>query len=86
MNPTNLRKRNRTNMQLRKSTSKALASLMSISTVSTLAVQYVSQTALAETTNQTAEGYDLTKQATTAPFPVMFDRPSGVNAAALSAH
>lgn len=84
MNPTNLRKRIGTNMQLRKSTSKALASLMSISTVSTLAVQYVSQTALAETTNQTAEGYDLTRQATTAPFPVMFDRPSGVNAAALS--
>ena len=71
-------------MQLRKTTSKALVSLMSISTVSSLAVQYASTTALAETTKQTAEGYDLTKQATTAPFPVMFDRPSGVNAAALS--
>lgn len=33
---------------------------------------------------QTAEGFDLTKQATTAPFPVVFDRPSGVNASALA--
>ena len=39
-------------------------------------------TASADT--QTAEGFDLTKQATTAPFPVVFDRPSGVNASALA--
>lgn len=38
----------------------------------------------AETTGQTAENYDLTKQATTAPFPVMFDRPSGINVASLA--
>ena len=33
----------------------------------------------------TAGGFDLTKQASEATFPVMFDRPSGVNAAALAA-
>ena len=32
----------------------------------------------------TAGSFDLTKQATSATFPVMFDRPSGVNAAALA--
>lgn len=40
---------------------------------------------LAETNqNQTAGGFDLTKQATSATYPLMFDRPSGVNAAALA--
>ena len=73
-------------MHIKKSKLRALAGagLMSVSTASTLAVQVVENTAHAATTNQTAENYDLTKQATTAPFPVMFDRPSGVNAAALS--
>ena len=33
----------------------------------------------------TAGSFDLTKQASEATFPVMFDRPSGVNAAALAA-
>ena len=73
-------------MHIKKSKLRALAGagLMSVSTASTLAVQVVENTAHAATTNQTAENYDLTKQSTTAPFPVMFDRPSGVNAAALS--
>ena len=73
-------------MHIKKSKLRALAGagLMSVSTAGTLAVQVVENTAHAATTNQTAENYDLTKQATTAPFPVMFDRPSGVNAAALS--
>ena len=31
-----------------------------------------------------AEGFDLTKQATVAEYPVMFDRPTGVNASALA--
>ena len=37
-----------------------------------------------ETTQVTAGSFDLTKQADKATFPVMFDRPSGVNAAALA--
>lgn len=32
---------------------------------------------------QSVDTFDLTKQATTATFPVMFDRPSGINAAAI---
>ena len=32
---------------------------------------------------QSADTFDLTKQATTATFPVMFDRPSGINTAAI---
>ena len=37
-----------------------------------------------ETTQVAAGSFDLTKQADKATFPVMFDRPSGVNAAALA--
>lgn len=37
-----------------------------------------------EATQVTAGSFDLTKQADKATFPVMFDRPSGVNAAALA--
>ena len=37
-----------------------------------------------EIQKQTAGGFDLTKQATKATFPVMFDRPTGLNAAALA--
>lgn len=32
---------------------------------------------------QSADAFDLTKQATNATFPVMFDRPSGINTAAI---
>lgn len=37
-----------------------------------------------EIQKQTAGGFDLTKQASKATFPVMFDRPTGLNAAALA--
>ena len=40
--------------------------------------------ASADTEKATAGSFDLTKQATVATFPVMFDRPSGVNTAALA--
>ena len=56
--------------------------LMAMGIVGAASVATLTQTANADT--QTAEGFDLTKQATTSPFPVMFDRPSGVNAAALA--
>lgn len=56
--------------------------LMAMGIVGAASVATLTQTASADT--QTAEGFDLTKQATTSPFPVMFDRPSGVNAAALA--
>ena len=56
--------------------------LMAMGIVGAASVATLAQTANADT--QTAEGFDLTKQATTSPFPVMFDRPSGVNAAALA--
>lgn len=56
--------------------------LMAMGIVGATGVASLTQTASADT--QTAEGFDLTKQATTSPFPVMFDRPSGVNAAALA--
>lgn len=55
---------------------------MAMGIVGAASVATLTQTANADT--QTAEGFDLTKQATTSPFPVMFDRPSGVNAAALA--
>ena len=56
--------------------------LMAMGIVGAASVATLTQTASADA--QTAEGFDLTKQATTSPFPVMFDRPSGVNAAALA--
>ena len=62
-----------------------LMALGLLGTTSAMSVgQGLTQDVHADTTNQTAGGFDLTKQATTAPFPVMFDRPSGVNAAALA--
>lgn len=61
--------------------------LMALGLLGTTAALSVGQDLIfeadADITNQTAGGFDLTRQATTAPFPVMFDRPSGVNAAAL---
>ena len=62
-----------------------LMALGLLGTTSAMSVgQGLTQDVHADTTNQTAGGFDLAKQATTAPFPVMFDRPSGVNAAALA--
>jgi len=58
--------------------------LMAMGIVGAASVATLAQTAHADAQTQTAEGFDLTKQATTSPFPVMFDRPSGVNAAALA--
>ena len=58
--------------------------LMAMGIVGAASVATLTQTAHADAQTQTAEGFDLTKQATTSPFPVMFDRPSGVNAAALA--
>lgn len=40
-------------------------------------------TIVASADAQSVDTFDLTKQATTATFPVMFDRPSGINAAAI---
>ena len=57
---------------------------MAMGIVGAASVATLAQTAHADAQTQTAEGFDLTKQATTSPFPVMFDRPSGVNAAALA--
>ena len=57
---------------------------MAMGIVGAASVATLTQTAHADAQTQTAEGFDLTKQATTSPFPVMFDRPSGVNAAALA--
>ena len=53
-----------------------LMALGLLGTTSAMSVgQGLTQDVHADTTNQTAGGFDLTKQATTAPFPVMFDRP-----------
>lgn len=49
------------------------------------AVLSVTTVASADTHKVNAGDFDLTKQASSATFPVMFDRPSGVNAAALAA-
>ena len=67
--------------QSRKHKSLLALGLMGFGIASNLSVVTVAKAA---TTNQTAGGFDLTKQATEATFPVMFDRPSGVNAAALA--
>lgn len=52
-------------------------------TVGALSVQSLGSVAYANT-SVTAGSFDLTKQATEPTFPVTFDRPSGVNAAALA--
>lgn len=55
--------------------------LLSVAGVSTLSV---TETVKADTYKEHSAGdFDLTKQATKADYPIMFDRPIGVNAAAL---
>ena len=56
--------------------------LYSVGTVGQLSVATIANAD--EIQKQTAGGFDLTKQATKATFPVMFDRPTGLNAAALA--
>ena len=51
----------------------ALAAVGGVSSVMTASAEILS-----------ADDFDLTTQAKSAPFPVMFDRPSGINAAALA--
>ena len=48
--------------------------LMAMGIIGAASVATLAQTAHADAQTQTAEGFDLTKQATTSPFPVMFDR------------
>lgn len=62
-------------------TSLALA-LYGVGTIGQLSVATIASAD--EIQKQTAGGFDLTKQATKATFPVMFDRPTGLNAAALA--
>lgn len=56
--------------------------LYSVGTVGQLSVATIANAD--EIQKQTAGGFDLTKQASKATFPVMFDRPTGLNAAALA--
>ena len=60
-----------------------LTGVLAISTGSDLVVRTVKLEA-AQYKDMKAEAFDLTKQATVAEYPVMFDRPTGVNASALA--
>ena len=60
-----------------------LTGVLAISTGSDLVVRTVKLEA-AQYKDMKAESFDLTKQATVAEYPVMFDRPTGVNASALA--
>ena len=60
-----------------------LTGVLAVSTGSDLALRTVKLEA-AQYKDMKAEGFDLTKQATVAEYPVMFDRPTGINASALA--
>ena len=60
-----------------------LTGVLAVSAGSDLAVRTVKLEA-AQYKDMKAESFDLTKQATVAEYPVMFDRPTGVNASALA--
>ena len=60
-----------------------LTGVLAVSVSSDLAVRIVKLEA-AQYKDMKAESFDLTKQATVAEYPVMFDRPTGVNASALA--
>lgn len=60
-----------------------LTGVLAVSASSDLAVRIVKLEA-AQYKDMKAESFDLTKQATVAEYPVMFDRPTGVNASALA--
>ena len=66
-------------MQMMKQNKRRQQLLMAIAALGTAG--NIVSTVSADT--QSVDTFDLTKQATTATFPVMFDRPSGVNAAAI---
>lgn len=62
-----------------------MALALGLSTVGSVGAMSVTTMTTAFADEQTTAGsFDLTKQATKATFPVMFDRPSGINAAAIA--
>ena len=63
-------------------TASLVLALYGVGTIGQLSVATIASAD--EIQKQTAGGFDLTKQATKATFPVMFDRPTGLNAAALA--
>ena len=73
-------------MRMMKQNKRKQQMLMALAAVGATGVGQL--TAIAATTADAATmragDFDLTKQADSAPFPVVFDRPSGINAAALA--
>ena len=62
-----------------------MALALGLSTVGSVGAMSVTTMTTAFADEQTTAGsFDLTKQSTKATFPVMFDRPSGINAAAIA--
>ena len=69
-------------MRMMKQNKRKQQLLMAVAALGTATATITNTTAVSADT-QSVDTFDLTKQATTATFPVMFDRPSGINAAAI---
>ena len=69
-------------MRMMKQNKRKQQLLMAVAALGTATATITNATTVSADT-QSVDTFDLTKQATTATFPVMFDRPSGINAAAI---
>lgn len=69
-------------MRMMKQNKRKQQLLMAVAALGT-ATATITNTTTASADTQSVDTFDLTRQATTATFPVMFDRPSGINAAAI---
>ena len=70
-------------MRMMKQNKRKQQLLMAVAALGTIGAATVTNTTTVSADTQSVDTFDLTKQATTATFPVMFDRPSGINAAAI---
>lgn len=70
-------------MRMMKQNKRKQQLLMAVAALGTIGATTVTNTTTVSADTQSVDAFDLTKQATTATFPVMFDRPSGINAAAI---
>ena len=70
-------------MRMMKQNKRKQQLLMAVAALGTIGAATVTNTTTVSADTQSVDAFDLTRQATTATFPVMFDRPSGINAAAI---
>lgn len=71
-------------MRMMKQNKRKQQMLMALAAVGATGVSQLTAIASVDAATMRAGDFDLTKQADSAPFPVVFDRPSGINAAALA--